>query len=273
MPSRPCSMRRARTAAVGVRGLRRPPRGLAGARSRMPPGRSPTIAAVVGSSTMSCSRKRSTMSWPSSTRSPGTTSGRSERRRPMRTSGSRCGRDRRDDEASHPDVGAATLTRRPRCQPVRSRPVAPRSRASPVWPRRHRAIESWSGRVSMSRPPSPPLTSSARRRPETPRTVPSPGVDVEARHDARRQVDESELLGLERELLAAERRSDRDRRAARAPATYVSPVSRVLPIGRRQSSMRSARSRRRSRSDAQRAERREDARVVAAGSSSRRVAG
>ena len=171
---------------------------------------------------------------------------------------------RRGPRTAVPGVTGGCLRRSRRDLNAVRRDQAGRSHASSI-ARRGSPLsgsERWSGRVSMRRPPSPPLTSRREAAADTPRIVPSPGIDVETRHDARRQVDGLELVGPEREPLAAERRGDRERRDALG-ADRGSPVRSVLPIGRRQSSMRSARMRRRSRSDSQRAERREHARVVA----------
>ena len=77
-PSRPCSQTRVRYVPSCDRRPSRLDAG-AGTWSRMSPGRSPMRAAVVGISTASCSRNRSMMGWPISTRWPGITSGRSDR--------------------------------------------------------------------------------------------------------------------------------------------------------------------------------------------------
>ena len=104
---------------------------------------------------------------------------------------------------------AATSTRYDRDQAGRSHASSMARRDSPL-----SGSERSSGRVSMRRPPSPPLTSRARRWPGHPEDRPIARIDVETRHDARRQVDGLQLVRPEREPLAAERRGDPERRDA-----------------------------------------------------------
>ena len=64
------------------------------------------------------------------------------------------------------------------------------------------------GRVSMSRPPRPPLTSRRDALALHAEDGALAGVDLEPGDDARRQVDEPQLSGLQGELLLAEQRRD-----------------------------------------------------------------